>query len=145
MRLLLSLALLASLSSATLAGPNEDAYSAIEQWAKAFNEGTADDMAATYSPGATMWGTMAIGLASREGMKRSFTPGAGVAKVKLGEHVSQQLSDTVVVDAGKYDFSRTKDGETKVFPARYTFVLVKQADKWLIVHHHSSMMPKPGF
>lgn len=143
MRLLLSLALLASLSGATLAGPNEDAYSAIEQWAKAFNDGTADDTAATYSPGATLWGTLVAGLLTRDSMKRHFSPGAGIAKVKLGEHVSQQLSDTVVVDAGRYDFSRTTDGETKVFPARYTFVLLKQSDKWLIVHHHSSMMPKP--
>lgn len=144
MRLLLSLALLASFSSATLAGPKEDAYGAIERWAKAFNDGTADDTAATYSPGATLWGTLSTGLLTRDDVKRYFSAGAGVAKVKLGDHASQQLSDTVVVDAGKYDFSRTTDGQTKVFPARYTFVLFKQADEWFIVHHHSSIMPKPA-
>lgn len=145
MRLLLALVLMVSISSIALAGPREDAYVAVERWSKALNDGTADDTAATYSPDASLWGTMATGLTtSPEAVKKYFAAGAGVVKVKLGEHSSLQLSDTVIVDAGQYEFSRTKDGQTSTFPARYTFVLSKQGDKWVIVHHHSSLMPKPA-
>jgi hypothetical protein len=47
------------------------------------------------------------------------------------------------VNTGYYTFSFVKDGETKSFPARYSFTYVKRGDDWLIVDHHSSAMPSP--
>jgi len=35
-------------------------------------------------------------------------------------------------------------GEASIFPARYTFLLIKQNSAWLIAQQHSSMLPKPG-
>jgi hypothetical protein len=35
-------------------------------------------------------------------------------------------------------------GEASIFPARYTFLLIKQNSAWLIAHQHSSMLPKPA-
>jgi hypothetical protein len=145
MRLPLALVLIASLSSIAAAGSKEDAYGAVERWSKALNDGTAEDTAATYSPDASLWGTVATGLTtSPEAVKKYFSAGAGIVKVKLGEHTALQLSDTVVVDAGQYEFSRVRDGQTITSPARYTFVLSKQGDTWIIMHHHSSFMPKPA-
>jgi hypothetical protein len=34
-------------------------------------------------------------------------------------------------------------GEVSIFPARYSFLLVKHNSAWLIAHRHSSMLPKP--
>jgi uncharacterized protein (TIGR02246 family) len=145
MRLPLALVFIASVSSIAAAGPKEDAYGAVERWSKALNEGTAEDTAATYSPDASLWGTVATALTtSPEAVKKYFSAGAGIVKVKLGEHTALQLSDAVVVDAGQYEFSRVRDGQTITSPARYTFVLSKQGDTWIIAHHHSSFMPKPA-
>jgi hypothetical protein len=144
MRLPLALVLIASVSSIAAAGPKEDAYGAVERWSKALNEGTADDTAATYSRDASLWGTVATGLTtSPEAFKKYFSAGAGIVKVKLGEHTALQLSDAVVVDAGQYEFSRTRDGQTVTSPARLLSWGSKQGDKSNIVHHHSSFMPKP--
>jgi hypothetical protein len=145
MRVPLAFLMMLLLCSVAAAGPKEDAYAAIERWSQAFNDGTADDTAAVYSPEASLWGTMATSLTTTpEAVKKYFSAGAGVVKVKLGEHHSAQLSDTVVVNVGKYDFSRTRDGQVSTFPARYTFVLAKHGEKWVIVHHHSSLIPKPA-
>jgi len=34
-----------------------------------------------------------------------------------------------------------QNGESKTFPARYSFTYVKNGDRWMIVDHHSSAMP----
>jgi len=65
-------------------------------------------------------------------------------RVKLGEHVCSLISETSAIDTGYYPFSRTGAGEASNFPARHTFLLVKQNSAWLIAHQHSSMLPKPG-
>jgi hypothetical protein len=65
-------------------------------------------------------------------------------KVELADHVLSAVSGTCAVDAGQYDFARTADGQTTIFPARYSFVLVKQNDGWMIAHQHSSFLPKPA-
>jgi hypothetical protein len=145
MRLPLTALLIACCSCAAFAGPREDAYGVVERWSKALNEGTADDIASTYSPEASLWGTVAPALATTsDAVKKYFSAGAGIVKVKLGEHTLMQLSENVVVDAGRYEFSPSRDGQVSTFPARYTFVLSRQGDKWMIVHHHSSMLPKPS-
>ncbi|MCL7744005.1 SgcJ/EcaC family oxidoreductase [Guyparkeria hydrothermalis] len=46
-----------------------------------------------------------------------------------------------LTDAGTYTFRVTDEEGSKDVAARYTFVYEKRGDDWLIVHHHSSMMP----
>ncbi len=48
----------------------------------------------------------------------------------------------VAVNSGFYTFSYSENGKTIKVPARYTFVYVKKPQGWLIVDHHSSVMPK---
>ncbi len=52
----------------------------------------------------------------------------------------------IAYDIGTYTF--TLDGEQpgshSTVHARYTFVYAPSHGKWLIVHHHSSAMPKPA-
>ncbi len=46
------------------------------------------------------------------------------------------------VDSGLYTFSYTKDGKPIRVPARFTFVYRRTAAGWLIVSHHSSVLPE---
>ena len=46
-------------------------------------------------------------------------------------------------DSGLYTFSYTKDGKEVRVPARFTFVFHRTPAGWLIVSHHSSVVP-PG-
>jgi uncharacterized protein (TIGR02246 family) len=118
----------------------------VERWGQFFNEGNADALAGLYAPGATIWGTLAQSLTtSAEDIRSYFVEAARAGlRVKLGEHVASEISETCAVDAGQYEFSRNADGQTMSFPARYSFVLVKQNGAWMIAHQHSSMLPKPA-
>jgi uncharacterized protein (TIGR02246 family) len=122
-----------------------EAYAVVERWGQAFNAGDAVAVTALYAPGATIWGTLAQVLTTSPQAIESYFAEAARAglRVKLGEHVASRISGASVIDAGHYELSRTKDGQTAIFPARYSFVLVKQHGGWMILHHHSSMLPEP--
>ncbi|MER7753845.1 SgcJ/EcaC family oxidoreductase [Kitasatospora sp. NPDC097643] len=56
------------------------------------------------------------------------------------------LDGNSAVDAGLYRFYLTdpKTGVTKPVDARYTYEYEKRGGKWLIVNHHSSVLPAEG-
>lgn len=130
------------------AGPNEDAYRAVETWAAAFNAHDLDRIAATYTPNALVFGTLSPKLASNTDELRTYFKGSVAAKseVKLGDHAAVVLSPEAVTLAGFYEFSRPgKDGAPpKVNAARYSVVVIRQDGAWKIVQHHSSPRPKPA-
>ncbi|MFC8202140.1 SgcJ/EcaC family oxidoreductase [Streptomyces sp. NPDC060006] len=53
------------------------------------------------------------------------------------------LDSNSAIDAGLYVFQLTdpKTGEKKNVEARYTYEYEKRGGKWLIVNHHSSVLP----
>jgi uncharacterized protein (TIGR02246 family) len=122
-----------------------EAYAAVQQWAEAFNAGEPDAVAALYLPDATIWGTLAQKLTTGPADITTYFAEAARAglKVRLGQHVLSPMSQTNAVDAGEYEFARTMDGQTALFPARYSFVLLKHNGAWMIAHQHSSFLPKP--
>jgi len=142
----LALALLVATCSLAWAGPKEDAYAVLVKWGQAIDAGDGAAVAALYLPEATLWGTVAPVLRTTpDEIHKYFVPvAAGGFKVHLGDHTSVVLSDDAVVDAGLYDFSRVKDGQSTTLYARYSFVLVKRANGWMIAHHQSSLLPKPA-
>jgi uncharacterized protein (TIGR02246 family) len=121
-------------------------HAIVERWAETFNEGEPSAVAALYALGATIWGTLAQSLTtSPDDIETYFIQAARAElKVKLGEHVSSLISEASAIDTGHYEFSRTTDGQTTIFPARYSFVLVKQNGAWMIAHQHSSILPTPA-
>ncbi|MFE2722316.1 SgcJ/EcaC family oxidoreductase [Kitasatospora sp. NPDC059327] len=56
------------------------------------------------------------------------------------------LDSDSAVDAGVYRFHLTDPatGATKAVEARYTYEYEKRGGKWLIVNHHSSVLPAEG-
>ena len=124
----------------------DEAYAVVKQWEAAFNAGDAEAVTALFTPSATIWGTLAQDLTTSTADIRSYFVQAGRAglKVKLGPHVLLPMAESGTIDSGHYEFSRTVDGQTTAFPARYSFALVKHNGAWAIAHQHSSLMPKPA-
>jgi hypothetical protein len=84
-------------------------------------------------------------ITSDEEIKGYFAGAARAGlRVKLGEHVSSLVSETFAIDTRHYEFSLTARDEVSIFPARHTFLPVKQNSAWLIANQHSSILLKPA-
>ncbi|WP_159008562.1 SgcJ/EcaC family oxidoreductase [Bradyrhizobium sp. S69] len=117
------------------------AAAAIARWMLAFNARNIDEIVSLYAPDASIHGTTYGVLAIGSDAIHSYFGGAfrsGVS-VKLTSTGVTIRSGDILLSAGHYEFSGTgSDGTAYVTPARFTFVLGKMSDVWLIVHHHSS-------
>src|SRR5687768_11527033 len=86
------------------AGPEEDAYAVVDQWARTFNAADVDEIAGLYAPDATFWGTRMDTLATTPAAVRAyFAALPAERKVTLGDHAAVVLSADTVVDAGRYE------------------------------------------
>lgn len=112
----------------------------IEAWVSAFNECNAEKLSALYDPAATLWGTNSTALiAAPEGVRFYFNSACAAQpsiQVSLGERTTRVMG-TTASSAGTYTFVRAG----KEIPARFSFTLLRAADRWLIIQHHSSLMP----
>jgi uncharacterized protein (TIGR02246 family) len=125
-----------------LAGPADDASAVIDRWAVALAN-DANAVVKLYTPDALLYGITSFKLsAGTEAIREYFktAPESG-KKITIGERHMVILADAAVMGVGIYQFDLIKDGVRVPRSARFTFVLVKRGDNWLIAHHHSSMLP----
>jgi uncharacterized protein (TIGR02246 family) len=136
--------ILLSLAPVASAGPKEDVGAATSAWGRALGEDDPDKVLPFYADDAVLWGTLSPTVrADRAALRDYFVTAFKVLpglKVAFGDQLIRAYSGTAV-NTGYYTFSYVKDGETKSLPARYSFTLVKNGERWLIVDHHSSAMP----
>jgi hypothetical protein len=52
------------------------------------------------------------------------------------------LDRTNAINTGLYTFTLTQNGVQQQVHARYTFVYQRTSGEWLIVNHHSSLVPE---
>jgi uncharacterized protein (TIGR02246 family) len=52
-----------------------------------------------------------------------------------------RIYDNIAINSGLYTFSLMEDGDQTDVAARFTFVYRKYEDGWLIIEHHSSILP----
>jgi hypothetical protein len=109
-------------------------------WAEAFNAGSVSGITGLYDPQAVLWGTTATDLID--------TPAGVIAyfervlamqpapRVKLGAQRLRVFDDMALV-SGHYEL---KLGGQRL-PARYSMALKRSNERWLIVDHHSSLLP----
>jgi uncharacterized protein (TIGR02246 family) len=123
-----------------VAGPGEDAGKTVERWARAFNANDVDALIDLYMPDATFFGT--VGLAVKEGNEAIRSYYARLAnsgdRVTIGDHKTIALDDNAAYVIGEYEFSALRNGQRQTAMARFTMLLVKRDNGWLIAHHHSS-------
>ena len=127
------------------AGPREEANAAIDRWSAAYSSNDPEAVVKTYRPDAILLGTVSPILSQgTEAIRIYFSRLKGSGnKNTIGERHTLVLNDSAVLVTGFYEFTRMKDGHPIPGPARFTLLLIKDADEWLIVHHHSSPRGQP--
>ena len=125
------------------AGPAEDAGAVIDRWAGAVTANDVEAVLKLYTPNALLHGTSSPKLyAGTQSIREYFnTASESGKKVTISERHLVVLADTAVIGVGFYEFDLVQQGMRVPRPARFTFVMVKRGNDWLIAHHHSSVFP----
>ena len=141
----LLVALFALAPTRVLSGPVEEAGALFARWKAAYDANDNVAVAKLYAPDAILHGTRSRTLTvGREVIATYFTVVIGTGnKVEFREQELRVLNDTTVLVVGFNDFMRNREGTLAPEPARFSMVLVKQGNDWLIAHHHSSLRPPP--
>jgi Domain of unknown function (DUF4440) len=105
MRAFLSaIAFLATLSTAAIAGPKEEALQVLEKWTKAFTDSDVDGIVRLYAPDALFFGTGSKTVVVKPEGIRTYFENALLnnrpRSATLGDYVPMTLSDTAVVITG---------------------------------------------
>jgi uncharacterized protein (TIGR02246 family) len=137
---LVSIALILLSPAAALAGPGEEANTAIDRWSAAYSSNDPEAVVKTYRPDAVLLGTASPMMSEgSDAIRAYFAPLQGTGnKNTIGERRTLVLSDNAVLVTGFYEFTRVKEGKSAPAPARFTMLLIKHDGEWLISHHHSS-------
>jgi len=115
-------------------------------WNAALQTGDPKKVADRYAPDAVLLPTVSNEIRTDRAeivdYFEHFLPNKPVAK-KVETYINVLDSDSAI-DAGAYDITLTdpKTGNKRVVEARYTYEYEKRGGKWLIVNHHSSVMPE---
>lgn len=138
---------------AATAGPQHDTKPTKKQiaalfdgWNAALQTGDPKKVADRYAPDAVLLPTVSNEIRTDRAeivdYFEHFLPNKPVAK-KVETYINV-LDSNSAIDAGAYDITLTdpKTGEKRVVEARYTYEYEKRDGKWLIVNHHSSVMPE---
>ncbi len=138
--------LLASLSSAAIAGPKEEALAVVDEWVKAFAASDVDAIVKLNAPDALFMGTGSKTVVTDPADIRKYFENALLTRKPRAAPISSSevmvLSDSTVVVAGLNTSTGVLDGKTFSNPGRVTFVIAKRGPEWKIVHFHRSAMPQ---
>jgi uncharacterized protein (TIGR02246 family) len=140
-----AVALLFTLSSASIAGPKEDALLILEKWAKAFTASDVDAIVKLHAPDALFMGTASKSVVTQTSGVRTYFENALLnnrpRSAKLTDVKVLELSDSVVAVSGQDLLSGVRDGSTFSTTGRVTFVVAKRGAEWQIVQFHRSPVP----
>ena len=123
----------------------QEIKSAIAQWANAFSMPTSLEICSLYAEDAVLMGTLSPFYRNTPELIKEYFDSLFHQKERTVEitdiHV-QTYADTATC-SGLYTFHWKSHDEHRVnLQARFTFVLVRQSERWLIIHQHSSALPK---
>jgi uncharacterized protein (TIGR02246 family) len=111
-------------------------------WNNALQSGNPDNVVACYAADAILLPTISAKVRHNHDEIRDYFAHF-LSKKPLGEIIEQnfRVFDNFAINSGLYTFSLTEDGVNANVAARFTFVYRKHEDGWLIIEHHSSILP----
>ncbi len=138
--------LVAFLLSATPALAQATPEEALQAWATAYAAMDGEKSAAVYAPDARLWGTASRAqTVGRDAIRDYFNAGRQNLKsrvVTIGDHATRIFGNAAVA-SGHYSFENTRaDGSSTTRAARFSMAIVNQNGRWVIVDHHSSVLPE---
>jgi uncharacterized protein (TIGR02246 family) len=138
-------ALLLLLSSASIAGPKEEALQVLQTWAKAFTESDVDGIVKLHAPDALFMGTASKNVVTQTAGIRAYFENALLnnrpRSAKLTDFRVLELSDAAVAVSGLDLLTGVRNGATFSATGRVTFVIAKRGASWQIVQFHRSPVP----
>ena len=111
-------------------------------WNKALQTGNPDNVAACYAEDAILLPTVSAKVRHNHHEIRDYFVHF-LTKKPRGRIIEQNIRiyDKIALNSGLYTFSLTENGDHADVAARFTFVYQKYDDGWLIIEHHSSILP----
>jgi uncharacterized protein (TIGR02246 family) len=115
----------------------------MEAWGNAFSAEHPGTILSFYADDAVLWGTLSpTRRENRAAIRNYFEQVFTFTERKVTFHDPLiRVYANMAINTGPYTFSWVKDGQAETIPARYSFIYVKRDERWLIVDHHSSIMP----
>lgn len=140
---LATLLLFSQASFALQAVTEKDITALFEQWNQSLQTGKPEEVVKNYAPDAILLPTVSNQVRRNHDEIKAYFAHFLDKKPhgKLDEQNIRLLSDDIAINSGVYTFTLNEENPKSV-QARYTFVYRKIGDKWLIIEHHSSMMPE---
>ena len=121
----------------------KEVQAALDTWLKAVSTGSPDAVMALYGDDAILIPTLAPDMhetaAKRLAYFKLFTANENL-QGKVNELHTRVFGD-IAINSGLYTFTFKKDGREVTVSARFSFVYKKTPHGWMIVDHHSSMVP----
>jgi len=114
-----------------------------DQWAQAIAGRDANKIVALYDKDALLYATFANYIDTQVGLLNYFK--------KLTKHKDLKVTFSkqnirvfgdVALNSGLYEFTYTENGKAVRVPGRFTFVYRDTPAGWIIIDHHSSVMPE---
>jgi len=111
-------------------------------WNKALQTGDPDKVVACYDKDAILLPTVSAKVRQSYDEIRDYFVHF-LLKKPSGRITEQNIRvyDNIATNSGLYTFSLTEDGVQADVAARFTFIYRKYEDGWLIIEHHSSILP----
>jgi uncharacterized protein (TIGR02246 family) len=125
--------------------PTQEEIAALfDEWNAALATGNPEKVADLYAPGAVLLPTLSPQIrTTRAGIVDYFAhllPSEPQAVIT--QEIITVLDRDDAINTGLYTFTLTQNGVQQQVPARYTFVYQRIDGVWLIVNHHSSVVPE---
>ena len=113
-----------------------------EIWNRALQTGDPNDVVACYAEDAVLLPTVSAKVRHDHDEIRDYFVHF-LSKQPYGTITEQNIRiyGDIAINSGLYTFALTQDGVRTDVAARFTFVYRKQDDGWLIIEHHSSILP----
>jgi len=115
-----------------------------DEWNAALATGNPEEVADLYAPDAVLLPTLSPEVrTTRAGIVDYFAHllSSNVQAV-ITQEIITVLDRNNAINTGLYTFTLTENGVQQQVPARYTFVYQRTNGEWLIVNHHSSVVPE---
>ena len=116
--------------------------SLFDQWNAALLTADPDNVVACYASNAILLPTVSAQVRHNHAEIREYFVHF-CAKAPQGriDEANIRVFDDIAINSGRYTFELTDEGQRVDVAARFTFVYRKIDTKWLIIEHHSSVLP----